>query len=321
VSLLLVVFASGCTGEKPTAPRERITVALAMLPHASLVHLASANGYFTGAGLDVTIQPYAFGKPALDALLAGKADLATAADTPIVLAILNGKPVSIVATIESASKNTVVVARKESGIARPEDLAGKRIGRPAGTNAEFFLDTLLVRHGIEAGKIHPVDLRPDEMSDALAAGRVDAVAVWNPYALQIERRLAGAVVALVADDLYTETMEVVGRPDLVRQRLAAVEKFVRGLLQAETFCREHPEEARRRVASALAMPGADIEAIWEPFDFRVRLDQGLLVLLDDQARWAIRAGLAPRQSIPNFLDALAFPPLQNAKPDAVRLIR
>jgi NitT/TauT family transport system substrate-binding protein len=269
----------------------------------------------------VTVQPHPFGKPALDAMLAGKADLATAADTPIVLAILNGKPVSIVATIESASRNTVVVARKESGISRPEDLAGKRVGRPAGTNAEFFLDTLLMRHAIEAGAIQPVDLKPDEMSDALAAGRVDAVAVWNPYALQIERRLAGAVVDLVADDLYTETMEIVGRPDLVKDRAPAVEKFVRGLLRAETFVREHPEEARDRVASALGIDAADVVAVWAPFKFRVSLNQGLLVLLDDEARWAIRSGLAPKQATPNFLDSMALQPLENANPDAVRLVR
>lgn len=321
VSLLLVVFAAACGGEKPTVPRERITVAAAMLPHASLVHVAAVNGYFAGAGLDVTVQPHAFGKLTLDALLAGKADLATAADTPIVLAILNGKPVSVVATIESASKNSAVVTRKESGIARPEDLSGKRVGRPPGTNAEFFLDTLLVRHGVAPESIHPVDLRPEEMFDALAAGRVDAVAIWNPYVVQIKRRFGDAVGVIHADDLYMETFNLVGRPDLVRDRAAAVEKFLRGLLEAETFFREHPEEARRRVASALAMEAADVDAIWEPFDFRVRLDQGLLVLLDDEARWAIRSGLAPKQPTPNFLDAMAFRPLQNAKPEAVRLIR
>ncbi len=320
MSLLLVVFAAACGREKPAPPRERITVALAMVSQASLVHVALANGYFTGAGLDVTVQPYAFGKPALDALLAGKADLATAAETPVVLAILNGKPVSVVATIERASDATVLVARKESGIARPEDLAGKRVGRPAGTSAEFFLETLLVRHSVAPEKIHLVDLRPDEMSDALATGRIDAVAIWNPYIVQIKRRLGGAV-GVFAEDLYVETHNLVGRPGLVRERAAAVEKFIRGLLEAETFVREHPEEARRRVASALAIDAADIDAIWEPFDFRVRLDQGLLVLLDDEARWAIRTGLAPRQPTPNFLDALAFQPLQNVKPDAVRLIR
>lgn len=247
-SVLLAALASACGGEKPPAPRERLTVAAAMVPHTSLLHVANANGYFAGAGLDVTVQRHAFGKLALEALLAGKADLATAADTP-------------------------------------------------------------------------VDMAPEEMSDALAAGRIDAVVTWNPYVVHIKRRLGDAVTVFYADDIYMETFILVGRPDLVSARTAAVEKFVRSLLQAESFCREHPEEARRLVASALAMETADIDAIWGAFDFRVRLDQGLLVLLDDEARWAIRSRLAPNQPTPNFLDAIAFRPLENAKPDAVRLIR
>lgn len=320
-SVLLVLFAAGCTGEKPAAPREQLTVALAMLPHASLVHVAVANGYFTGAGLDVTVQPHPFGKPALDAMLDGKADLATAADTPIVLAILKGKPVAVLATIERSSKNTAVVARRDSGIARPQDLAGKRVGLPLGTNAEFFLDTLLVRSGIEAGTVHPVDVEPDAMSDALAAGKVDAVAIWNPYALHIKRRLGDAVRILHADDIYMETFGLVGRPELVRGRAEAVERFLRALVRAETFVREHPAEARALVASVLELEAADVDATWAPFDFRIRLDEQMLVLMDEQVRWAIRAGLVPTQATPNFLDFIAPQALQSARPDAVRLVR
>ena len=66
-----------------TGPPEKITIAFPTLPHSTLVHIAPAKGYFTQGGLDVTPQPHAFGKAAPDALIEGKAELATAADTPI----------------------------------------------------------------------------------------------------------------------------------------------------------------------------------------------------------------------------------------------
>ncbi len=66
---------------------------------SGLVVVAAANGYFRHAGLEVTLQPHASGKAALEAVFVGKADLATAADTPLVFAIVSGRPLLIVATM------------------------------------------------------------------------------------------------------------------------------------------------------------------------------------------------------------------------------
>jgi len=51
----------------------------------------------------------------------------------------------------------------------------------------------------------------------------------------------------------------------------------------------------------------------------VRLDQAFLSTLEAQARWAIRAGLAPPQPIPDFRQVMAPGPLRAANPDAVRI--
>src|ERR1700690_4106590 len=104
ISALLFSLASCDKQEKVIGPPEKITIAYSTAVNAILLYIAFANGYFAEEGLDVTPQPYPFGKPALNAVLEGKADLATVAETPIVLAVMNGRKIATLAVIQTANK-------------------------------------------------------------------------------------------------------------------------------------------------------------------------------------------------------------------------
>jgi NitT/TauT family transport system substrate-binding protein len=61
--------------------------------------------------------------------------------------------------------------------------------------------------------------------------------------------------------------------------------------------------------------------IWNDFQFNISLNQSLLINLEDQARWAIKAGLTDCRVLPNFFEAINIEGLNAVKPDAVRVIR
>jgi NitT/TauT family transport system substrate-binding protein len=313
-----LVAAAGCA-RPPPAP-EPLTIAAADLPHGSLLLLALANGELERAGLDARVDHHPFGKPALDALVAGRADVASCADTPAALAAVAGHPIAIVAEISSATQNTVVLARR-AVVSGPRDLAGKRVGLPRGTSAEFFLETLLVRNLVDRASVEVVDVPPAAMAEALEAGRVDAVAIWSPTTIALRRRLGDALVALDAGDVYEETFDVVVRPELLRDRPEAVRRLLRALLAAERFQRAHPGEAARLVAPALGVAPDDAEEVLAPFHEGVWLDQGLVVLLEQQARWAVRRGLAAPGTDPDLQELVRFEPLLAVKPAAVLVLR
>jgi NitT/TauT family transport system substrate-binding protein len=70
--------------------------------------------------------------------------------------------------------------------------------------------------------------------------------------------------------------------------------------------------------------GQDREAMrttLQGFDFRVKLDQSLLVTLENLARWAVRRKLTGRMEVPNFLDHIYLDGLKSVKPEAVTVIR
>jgi NitT/TauT family transport system substrate-binding protein len=320
--VLTLALSVGCA-ERRAAPPEPFVFAVSQNPPAALAHVAVAKGYFEAEGLSPTIERHAFGKLALGAVLSGKADLATCAETPLVLAALRGEPVAFVATIATTATGSAILGKRSAGVRAPADLAGKRVGVPLGTSSAFFLDTFLVRHRIARDTVRVVDLRPEAMAAALETGEVDAISLfWSPAMIAIQRQLGANGAVFFAEDVSWETHGVAARGEVLRQRPSVVQKAIHALVRAEAFVREHPEEARRIVGAAAGVEPAELDVMWPHYRMAVSLDQSLLVLMEEQARWAVAAGVAPVPAAPiDFGRALAPEPLLVVKPDAVRLIR
>lgn len=85
--LTLCVACSACSRTEQT-PAEKVTIAYATLSDTALAQVAQVQGFFRAEGLDVSPHLHAYGKLALQELLAGQADFATVAETPVMLVIL-----------------------------------------------------------------------------------------------------------------------------------------------------------------------------------------------------------------------------------------
>jgi sulfonate transport system substrate-binding protein len=324
LTLLALLLGSG-TGCRPspkqTGPPEKVTIACTKAFNAALVHIAFAKGYFKEEGLEATPQPQAFGKVALQAMLEGKADLATAADTPIMLAIMDGQKIAIAATLQTANKDNAVVARKDRGIMKPSDLDGKTIAVTKGTTSDFFTEIFLLAHGIDRKRVTLVDLPPEEMVSALDRGEVDAAASWNPLLIQMQKALGNKGVTFYGEKLYTETFCLTASREFTKSHPQTIQKVLRAIIRAETYALQYPEEARRLTAQFSQTDQALLDSLWDMYTFKVTLDQALLVDLEDQTRWAIKYRMTKRLDMPNYLDYLDVDGLKAVKPEAVRIIQ
>ena len=319
VFAVIALTATGCQ-QKQTGPPEKVTIAYSTASNAVLMYIAFAKGYLAEEGVEATQQPHAFGKPALQSVIDGKADIATVGDTPIVLAVMNGKKITTLAMIQTSDKNEAIVARRDRGIARPSDLKGKIIGVTPGTTGDFFADSFLITNGIGRKKVKMINLKPDEMAAALDAGKADAVSTWNPTLMQLKKKLGSDGIIFFGESLYTEIFCLAAAQDYVKKNPETIKKVLRALLNAETFVQQHPEEARRLVAEFLRTDKAILDETWGIFTFRVALDQALLVDFEEQARWAIKQQLTERRDMPNYLDYIYMDGLLAVKPEAVRII-
>jgi len=303
-------------------PVEELRIALAVLPHTALVHVAAAKGYFADEGLEVSILPVSHGVAAIGDVLRGKADLAIAAEVPFVISVMKGNALGMVASLASVSNDNAIIARRDRAIAAARDLEGKKIGVTFGTSGSYFLWAFLIRHKLPLppDSIALVDLPPDRIVGALANGSVDAVATWQPISFEAQAVLGKNALSFTEADAYRNTVVAVGRSDFLKGHANAIEKLVRAMLKAEQFMQSHPEETLNLVAEWLKIDVDALRPTWEQFDFSINLLQSHLITLEDEARWAMARGYAAKGPVPNLLPHLYLDALLAIQPERVTVL-
>jgi NitT/TauT family transport system substrate-binding protein len=305
----------------PAGTPEKVTIAFATTTDGVLADVAQAKGYFREEGLEVTQHLHPYGKPALDDLLTGRADFATAAETPIMFAILKGEKLSIIATIQASNTGFAILARKDRGILTLGDLKGKRIAVTLGTAADFYLDVHLGSNGISRKDVQTVNLKAEEMADALDRGDIDAVSTFTTYVKSTQKKLGDRVISFQDKDIYRFTFNVVATQDFIRKNPDKVRKVLRALVRSEEFVRNNPVEAQKNVAAFTGVDVGTVGELWYGTRFAVTLDQSLLLALEDESEWAIKNGFTNAAKVPNYLNFIYLDGLKAVKPDAISILK
>jgi NitT/TauT family transport system substrate-binding protein len=214
-----------------------------------------------------------------------------------------------------------VVARRDRGIKNPEDLKGKIVGVPKTTIAEFFLNTFLSLRTIHSGEVRTVDLKPTDLVAALLEGKVDAASCFPPFSNTMKKTLGQNAVWWPIQGGQDYHLVVMIRDELIKNRPLAVNGFLKGVIEAEDFLRKDEDGAQHIVERALGTGHESVANTWAKTRFRVRLDQSLLTLLEDEGRWAIQNKLVTAQKVPNYLNFLYLDGLEKIKPEVVTVIR
>ena len=312
------IQAAGSAGSEG---RQKVTVAYTTQPQSTLIHVAANKGYFSNQGLDVQPLIHSFGKAALQSILDGKADFATVAETPVMFSVLKGDKIFVIANIESSNVNNAVLARPDAGIVKAADLKGKRIGFTPGTTSDFFLDSFLTAQGLTRKEITPVPLTPNEMQEALQTRKVDAVSSWNYTLTQIKHQLGAQAVIFYDRQIYTETFNIAAMQDFVQRNPQAVTRFLRALIQAEDFVAKNPQEAQDIMAASIKVDKELVREVWDAFNYQVRLEQNLLITLEDETRWAMKNKLTDKTVMPNYKDYIHVESLMAVRRETVKLNR
>src|SRR6266704_611926 len=124
---------------------------------------------------------------ALEFLNAGSIDFGSTAGSAALLGKINGNPIKSI-YVYSRPEWTALVTRKDSPIAKIEDLKGKRVAVTRGTDPHIFLVRALLSIGLSEKDISEVLLQHPDGKTALIRGDVDAWAGLDPMmaAAQVE---------------------------------------------------------------------------------------------------------------------------------------
>jgi NitT/TauT family transport system substrate-binding protein len=307
---------------RPAPAQEKLTIAVINTYIGSGLVLVAANrGYFAAEGLEVTMQPHGAGHTALDAVMQNQADMTTLGNLPVIFATLDNHPLSIVASIARVYRGAGIVARRDRGINQTADLRGKTIGVTYGTDGHFLFGVILADHGIAPEEVKIVNIPPAAIVAALAEGKVEAIATWEPALGAAKKALGTSGVSFELGSGYPIWFHLAGRREFVQRHPVAMQKLLRALLRAEQYIESNPAAAATVIAAAIGMDPAAFDAMRPQFEFRLTLMQGVLTMLEDQARWAIANRYAKAAEPPNFLDTIYLDGMLAVRPESVSIIR
>ncbi|MFJ9855092.1 ABC transporter substrate-binding protein [Streptomyces sp. NPDC101150] len=220
-----------------------------------------AQGKRDGKTYKVVWQDYATGAPITAQMVAGKVDIGSMGDFPLLINAARGKQlraptrlVSVTGYNLRGALNTIVTA-PGSALRSLTDLRGKKVSSSVGSASDGTLVRALQRAGIDPERdIHKLNQQPAVGASALQSGGVDALSqfvAW-PGLLAFQGKAQalydGGALDLPTFHGVTVRDAFAGRhPGVVKAFLAAQRDATRSL-------QAHPVDAAQRVAKATGLP-------------------------------------------------------------------
>ena len=219
------------------------------------------NALHDGKTYKVDWQDYATGAPITAQMTAGKIDIGSMGDFPLLINAARGKQlgkpthlVSVTGYNLRGGLNTIVTA-PDSKLASLGDLKGKKVSTSVGSAADGTLVRALQRAGIDPDKgIEKLNQQPAVGASALSAGSTDALSqfvAW-PGLLAYQDK---AKALYDGAELNLPTFHgVTAREDFAKQRPAVLEAFLKAQAEATDYLNDHPVAAAESVAKATGLP-------------------------------------------------------------------
>lgn len=197
---------------------------------AQIAHAMRKTNILELNGLQGEMIMFSFGPAVNEALVGGSIDVGFIGDMPSVSLAVANAPTTVIGR-QSVFRGSILATPK-SGVKELKDLKGKKLYGPVGSSIYLASVSMLEKAGLKPAKdVEIVHMGFADLSDAIKAGKVDAVFVWDPW---IELFVTQGLAKELAKDTSL-TMVIAMRNDYIQKNPDAVEKFLRAHKAALLF--------------------------------------------------------------------------------------
>jgi NitT/TauT family transport system substrate-binding protein len=234
------VISFAAHGQSP-APRQDVTLRLDWIPtwYHSVFYLALNRGYYSDAGLNVTIGQGKGSAATAQVVGAGSETFGLMDMSTMMLAISNGAPLVAVGGLIQRSPEAII-SLSTANIRAPKDLEGKRWGFTAGSSGETIFKLFAAKTGVDESKLSKVTVDAAAKLTFLLAEKIDFITDWavsvNPLIKAQGKTPANLIYAdygvhFNASTLATTRSMLASKPEVVRGFLAATVKGIEEALK------------------------------------------------------------------------------------------
>ena len=252
------------------------------------------SGYLEKHGVKFEEFAVPSGNLTMQQMVARQVDMGTYAGPSFSIGHDKGGLVAI-AMIEYVGKTARVMARKDLGITKVEQLKGLKVANQTGSSTgNIFVDQIAPKAGLKKGDYQEIRMNVNDMVAAMAAKTVDAMANVEPY-----NAIAEADGLAVTISEYTDfdrlPVFMAATPEFVEKSPQTVVAYLKAWLEVAKAFKEQPKKVADTIYSfytskgyklsqdtfAQALARVEVQPGW-PADIKDYMTKQSQILIDEK---------------------------------------
>ena len=291
---LLLGALAGCGGNAEgeyTVDTVTVTYVKSPLNVPSIVE--KAQGAFAAAyeemGLGFAYSELTSGADQTAALASGAIQILNAVGgTSVILSAANGADIKII-SMYSTSPGAFQLFSADPEIDSPEDLRGKTIAGPKGTNLHELLTAYLAQGGMTLDDVDYISMDIPSAFAALEGGSVDCALQAGANAYNCAA--AGYHMVTDGEGLITGTILTATTQEFYDENPEIIETFLRTQEEILAFMAENHDEAMEMAAAETDLELSAVEEMYPLYDFRMELTEEDIAALQNTEQFMLESGL------------------------------
>lgn len=252
----------------------------------SNLFVAEGAGIFQKHGIDGRVILFDVAFQGTEAVIAGQAETASTVEFPLINYLAKGADLIVPAVMQTADDLKIVALKS---IAKPEDLAGKRVGLIIGSSAHYGFDQYMKRFKLPKDKVTVVNVPAAEQVALFAKGDLDAYIWVEPVVtrgLDIMKGkahvLSPGLETVMKSRIYLQVTR-----SWAEKNPQGVVAILRAMIEANEFTRKQPERTAEIAGKKLNLPPAQIPELLKRggWEWDIYLDASLTAVFAEVTTW------------------------------------
>ncbi|KAB0676460.1 taurine ABC transporter substrate-binding protein [Aeromonas caviae] len=246
---------------------QALDVTVAYQTSAEPAKVAQAdNSFARESGATVDWRKFDSGASVVRALASGDVQIGNIGSSPLAVAASQNLPIEVFLLASKLGESEALVVKQ--GLAKPEDLTGKRIAVPYTSTTHYSLLAALKHWNVDPATLQIVNLQPPAIIAAWQRGDIDGAYVWAPALNQLTKEGKVLTDSAQVGDWGAPTLDVwVVRKDFAKAHPEVVQAFVNSTLAAQRDYLANPDgwltkpDNLAKLAKLSGVPEADVPAL------------------------------------------------------------